>query len=384
MKLSTSILASFLLTQNASAFTNVSSNKVSFTALSSAVADPVSTASNDKMNRIKDVKYETTVDVEQKFKVAEVDATILDPKKRVQTGRYDDREMSIAVPFLKRPSKLDGTHAGDVGFDPLGLSESNDMYTMMESEIRHSRLAMLAVIGWPLSELYGPNFMLHGANHIAPSVLNGFDPLSFIATAAIFGGFGFFEYKTALRRTDDKALGMKHQEDMANVWKYGVPGDYNFDPLNLYNSFGDSADGRKAMRELEVAHGRSAMLGITAFAAWEALTGHQVIENSLFFTPNAVLPLAAMAYLAFPFFYDVESNDQYFFQIKASSEGEVRMERIKNWASKVKPSEGQTDEAVSTATKYGKIVFDTVKDLKKNYDNLNENYTATVMKNIKD
>ena len=58
------------------------------------------------------------------------------------SGRYNDKEMSIAVPFLKRPTKLDGTHAGDVGFDPLGLSESQDMYTMMEAEIRHARLAM--------------------------------------------------------------------------------------------------------------------------------------------------------------------------------------------------------------------------------------------------
>jgi hypothetical protein len=28
-------------------------------------------------------------------------------------------DFSAAVPFLKRPSNLDGTYAGDVGFDPL-------------------------------------------------------------------------------------------------------------------------------------------------------------------------------------------------------------------------------------------------------------------------
>ena len=74
--------------------------------------------------------------------------------------------MSVSVPFLKRPTNLDGTHAGDVGFDPLGLSEQFDLYTMMEAEVRHSRLAMLAVVGWPLAALLGPNFMLHGPNHI--------------------------------------------------------------------------------------------------------------------------------------------------------------------------------------------------------------------------
>lgn len=284
------------------------------------------------------------------------------------------------MPFLKRPSKLDGTHAGDVGFDPLGLSESQDMYTMMEAEVRHARLAMLAVVGWPLSELMGPNWLLHGKAHLAPSVLNGFDPLTFIATAGIFGAFGYFEYKTSLRRVDDKELGKKHAEDMANVWKYGVPGDYNFDPLNLYSAFGDTADGRKAMRELEIAHGRSAMLGITGFAAWEALTGHPIVENSIFFHPNAVLPAAALAYLAFGFFYEVENDGQYLFQVKASSEGEVRMERIKNWMKYASEDAAVNSEvALKTAKKYGLIASDTFKDLKASYEKATDDYTKNVM-----
>lgn len=222
--------------------------------------------------------------------------------------------------------------------------------------------------------------MLHGPNHIAPSVLNGFDPLTFIATAALFGGFGYLEYKTSLRRVDDKPIGKKHAEDMANVWKYGVPGDYNFDPLNLYSAFGDDATGRKAMRELEIAHGRSAMLGITAFAAWEALTGHPIVENSVFFHPNAALPLAAVAYIAFGFFYDIESNDQYLFQIKPSSEGEVRMERIKNWASKNGPASVEAmGNARDQSIKYGNILKDTAMDLKKKYDQITEDYTKNVM-----
>lgn len=377
MKLSTSILASFLFTQGATAFTTPVNKRASLNALSSAVVDPQSEKS---AKTISEVKYETEVNVEQKFKVAEVDKTIFDPKKRVQTGRYDDREMSISMPFLKRPSKLDGTHAGDVGFDPLGLSETNDLYTMMEAEIRHSRLAMLAVVGWPLSELFAPNWLLHGPNHVVPSVLNGFDPLTFIATAGIFGAFGFFEYKTALRRTDDKELGKTHMEDMANVWKYGTPGDYNFDPLGFYSLFGDSADGRKAMRELEIAHGRSAMLGITAFAAWEALTGHPIVENSIFFHPNAVLPLAALAYGAFGFFYEVESDDQYLFQVKTSSEGEVRIERIKNFVARKTPEAAETaKEIFEKATKYGKIALDTSTDLKMKYDKLTDDYTKSVM-----
>lgn len=293
--------------------------------------------------------------------------------------------MSVSMPFLKRPTNLDGTHAGDIGFDPLGLSENLDMYTMMEAEVRHARLAMLAVVGWPLSELMGPNFMLHGPNHLAPSVLNGFDPLSFIAVAGILGGFGYFEYKTSLRRTNDTPIGKKHTEDMANVWKYGVPGDYNFDPLNLYSMFGDSADGRKAMRELEIGHGRWAMGGITAFAAWEALTGHAIVENSMFFHPNAALPAAAIAYLAFGFFYEIKNSDQYLFQIEKTSEGQVRMENIQRELGYVSE---EAMEKGGVAFKYAataaEIASDTFQELKMKYDSVTEDYTNNVMKNIKD
>ena len=139
------------------------------------------------------------------------------------SGRYNEKENSIAIPFLKRPPALDGSHAGDYGFDPLGFTEQYDLYTMQESELRHARLAMLAVVGWPVSELVAPDWMLQYG--CAPSVLNGFNPLSFLATLAAFGAFGYFEFKTALRRVDDKRLGMIHREDMADVWKWGVAGD---------------------------------------------------------------------------------------------------------------------------------------------------------------
>ena len=71
----------------------------------------------------------------------------------LSSGRYADLPNSIALPFLPRPAALDGSHAGDYGFDPLGLSEKLDFYAMQEAEVRHARLAMLAVVGWPMSEL---------------------------------------------------------------------------------------------------------------------------------------------------------------------------------------------------------------------------------------
>jgi light-harvesting complex I chlorophyll a/b binding protein 1 len=69
-------------------------------------------------------------------------------------------QQSAAMPFLTRPKNLDGTMAGDVGFDPLGLSEIDDLgidlYWLREAEIKHGRVAMLATTGVIWVEAFGP------------------------------------------------------------------------------------------------------------------------------------------------------------------------------------------------------------------------------------
>jgi len=103
----------------------------------------------------------------------------------------------------------------------MGFTEDYDIYYMQECELRHGRLAMLAAAGWPLSEMLAPNFMLQDGGR-APSVLNGFNPISAIAVLGMFAAFGYAEYTTALRRTADTELGRKHRKDMEQVWEFGV------------------------------------------------------------------------------------------------------------------------------------------------------------------
>ena len=275
---------------------------------------------------------------------------------------------------------MDGSHAGDFGFDPLGLTEELDLYTLQESELRHARLAMLAVIGWPMSELIAPDWMLQ--NGMAPSVLNGFNPASFLATALFFGAAGFFEYKTALRRTYDTEFGKKHREDMANVWDLGVAGDYGFDPLGLYSSIGDDAIARKGLREVEISHGRSAMLGITGFAMWEWLTGHPIVENSMFFHPNLLLPALVAAGVAAGQVYEFEESDKYPLRLKVSSEGQSRLE---NFNMGMSSFSGNAKKAAKDANMEDKMekTMDFISTLKEKYNSMNEGYTTDVMKNIK-
>ena len=69
--------------------------------------------------------------------VAEEEPTMVEPVISLP-------KMSQALPFMARPAALDGTLAGDVGFDPLGFAKSKeDLMNFREAEVKHARLAML-------------------------------------------------------------------------------------------------------------------------------------------------------------------------------------------------------------------------------------------------
>jgi hypothetical protein len=94
---------------------------------------------------------------------------------------------------------------------------------------------------------------------------------------------------------------------------------------------------------LEISHGRSAMLGITAFVAWEKLTGHPIVENSMFFHPNPMLPAVVAAYAAFNQFYEFDEHSETYLRFKLSSEGEARLENLKLSLPKASQSEDSVD-----------------------------------------
>ena len=61
-------------------------------------------------------------------------------------------DRSQAMPFLSRPPALDGTMAGDVGFDPLGFSNYFDLKWLREAELKHGRICMLGCLGFWVQE----------------------------------------------------------------------------------------------------------------------------------------------------------------------------------------------------------------------------------------
>ena len=70
------------------------------------------------------------------------------------------------MPFLPRPQKLKGM-VGDKGFDPLGLSDWVPVEWLRESELKHGRVCMLAVVGFVATDL---GFRLPGEMHQVASI----------------------------------------------------------------------------------------------------------------------------------------------------------------------------------------------------------------------
>uniref|UniRef100_A0A7S3JQM9 Uncharacterized protein n=1 Tax=Aureoumbra lagunensis TaxID=44058 RepID=A0A7S3JQM9_9STRA len=185
--------------------------------------------------------------------------------------------MSEALPFIEAPKILDGSVVGDAGFDPLHLASSQALLAFYrEAEIKHSRLALLAVVGWPLSEMLDkpiadlcglPCVLAHSV--FAPSVLNGgLANISPLFWGAALGSAASFELY---------ALSLMLRKDFVE------PGDLSFDPLGFYPT---ERSRRKRMQLSEIKHGRTAMIAVVGFAAQEFILGTPVIEHSrYFFTP---------------------------------------------------------------------------------------------------
>jgi len=184
---------------------------------------------------------------------------------------------AVNAGLLKADSPLaDGEASllvGNKGLDPLGFATSlKTLKIYREAELKHGRLAMLAALGWPVSELLQPYFAsLIGAPDLlvktaglpekVPSILNGgldrINPLFFLATI-IFSA-----------TVESVHINKIRQDDY-------TPGDLDFDPLKIYKGLG-SAENRRSMELKELNNGRLAMIAIVGYAVQEYVTKISIV-----------------------------------------------------------------------------------------------------------
>lgn len=188
--------------------------------------------------------------------------------KRMDTS-VNMAEKSTALPFLNRPPLLDGSMAGDVGFDPLGLSSIDDvgidLYWMREAEIKHARVAMLAVAGILQVEIFGPAPGCEMAT--AKCQMDSFWQLwnahpQYIAFALIM--ITIIETISGIATTSGRESGDR------------APGDFGLDPLGFLKGDPEKAERLKAQ---EIANGRLAMWAAAGLLLQGCSTHQGGIEN---------------------------------------------------------------------------------------------------------
>lgn len=171
----------------------------------------------------------------------------------------EGKKKSQALPFLPYPENLAG-YAGDVGFDPLRISDYVPMDYLRESELKHGRIAMLAWSGfvavdmgfriYPLPKAYEG---LSSATAHDPLVKQGAmgNILLFIGLLEMVGWLSISEMLQGSGRE---------------------AGDYGLDPLNFLK--GKTEEEIKEMKLKELKNGRLAMFAFGGVVTQAVLTGH--------------------------------------------------------------------------------------------------------------
>ncbi|KAH8050071.1 chlorophyll A-B binding protein [Aureococcus anophagefferens] len=133
-------------------------------------------------------------------------------------------QASEALPFMEKPEALDGTYAGDVGFDPLASRRSSTR----EAEIKHGRICMLAWTGFVATDL---GFTLPGDMHQVSSVLAHDVACKYGAMQQLFLWLSFTEVILSAGVAQMMWMGSPRE-----------PGDYGLDPLDFCSTPEKKAD----------------------------------------------------------------------------------------------------------------------------------------------
>merc|ERR1711957_370433 len=168
-------------------------------------------------------------------------------------------EASKSIPFLTVPEKLDGTMPGDVGFDPMGLSDiQTDLHYSRWTELKHGRICMLAVTGMVWQE-YFPH--LPGAAYATRDPFEAISSVGFTSNFQILATIGIIELMNWNKTFEGE----------------GRPGDLGW----IGAGFDKLDDAGKAERyEQEIVHCRLAMIAFIGATHQTFLLGKGLLDFS--------------------------------------------------------------------------------------------------------
>lgn len=163
-------------------------------------------------------------------------------------------EMSKSIPFLVRPEKLDGSMPGDMGFDPMRLSDiQTDLKYARWAELKHGRICMLALLGILVQQA---GIHLPGDAYTNPDIFGAIKQVGWAVNVQIFLGMAAIELLT-----------------FNQTYGEGEPGDFGFDGGFLKNKGPDEI---ARLKESEIVHCRLAMIAFVGAFVQTLLFGSAI------------------------------------------------------------------------------------------------------------
>jgi len=168
-------------------------------------------------------------------------------------------EKSPAVPFLPYPENLRGYVGDEIGFDPLGVSNYFPMDYLREAELKHCRMAMLAITGFVVVDL-GVRVQPLPDGWQGLTAATAHNPMveyGALGNIALFIGIAEMVNWLALAQM----LQGSGRE----------PGDFGFDPMGFLKNKTDEQI--RTMKTKELNNGRLAMLAFSGAVTQSVLNG---------------------------------------------------------------------------------------------------------------
>jgi len=187
--------------------------------------------------------------------------------------------MSRSMPFLTRPPALDGGLPGDVGFDPLGFSTRVGARWLREAELKHGRVAGLAVVGMLVQEgVHLPN-----ALYANPLPAGAWADVPSLALWQVLAFCGLFEMATY-----GGNINYPMMMEFFDAHPERVGGTFGCDVMGLLG--GDTAKTDKAarLRLSELKNGRLAMLAAGGMITQSVMFDTPILNQLLHFQPMVV------------------------------------------------------------------------------------------------
>ncbi|PSS31423.1 Photosystem I chlorophyll a/b-binding protein like [Actinidia chinensis var. chinensis] len=203
--------------------------------------------------------------------------------------RHDSQVMVQAqqrptwLPGLDPPSYLDGSLAGDFGFDPLGLGENPDnLKWYVQAELVHSRFAMAGVAGILVTDL----IRVTGMSNLPVWYEAGATKFQFASTRTLFIVqlilMGFVETKRYMDYTNPGSQAKEGTffglEASLEGLEPGYPGGPLLNPLGLAKDIKNAHEWKLK----EIKNGRLAMVAMLGIFVQANLTHVGPIENLVY------------------------------------------------------------------------------------------------------